>query len=226
MCAVLAVYLYMATNRRNTTEKIANQFDYILTAYHETGHTIYALLHMMRVDCVVMFENKEFDRIDGLTYYHYLSQLDSIIEAGFARVPIRYEIGMNYAGLITEKTLLQSITGSTKTPMFVSEGSCDDNKTARNLIQKYGIAEAGKQRNKYKQKLLKEVRNEIEEYWDDIVLVSHYLFSSHKLVFEELRKLLEKRSENKLFWKEQFRKIDKLYDPTIDAESLRIILSV
>jgi ATP-dependent Zn protease len=213
-------------NRRNTAEKIANQFDYILTAYHEVGHAIYALLHLMQVKCVLIFENKEFERIDGLTYYNYLSQLDSVIEAGFSRVPIRYEIGMNYAGLIAEKILLQSITGSAKTPMFVSEGSCDDNKNARALIQKYGIAEAGKQRGKYKQKLMKEIRDEIDEYWDDIVLVSHALFSSHKLRFDELRKLLERRSDNKIFWKEQFRKIDRLYSSTIDTESLRIILGV
>jgi hypothetical protein len=180
----------------------------------------------MQVNYVLVFENKELSRIDGLTYYNYPSQLDSIIEEDLSDLVIRYEVGINYAGLISEKILLQSISGSSKTPLFVSEGSADDNKTARGLIKKYNLANPGKQRSKYKQELLQEIRHELYEYWDDVILVSHALFAKHKLAFDDLQNLLTKRSKNKSFWKEQFKKINCLYDPALDIKNLRFILSV
>jgi hypothetical protein len=180
----------------------------------------------MRVNYVVVFENKEYMRVDGLTYYDYPGQLEAIrTNQKLLDLGTRAEVGINYAGLIAEKIFLQVISGSSQTPLFVSEGSSDDNKTARELIKKYNLAAPGKQRSKWKQKLLQEIRHELYAYWDDVVLVSHALFAKHRLGLEDLQAILTKKSKNKAFWRDQFKKIGRLYDPALDIESLRIILT-
>lgn len=212
--------------KRDTTSKIATNFDYIMTAYHESGHVIYALLHIMRVQSVSIYENKEFNRVDGVTCYDSPNQLECVKDTDYSNLIIRHEVGINYAGLISEKILLQSISGSAKTPLFVSEGSSDDNKNARDLIKKYNISAPGKPRIKYKQTLLQDIRRELYEYWDDVILISHALFNKHKLVIEDLQRLLTKKSLNKIFWKEQFKKINYLYDSCLDTKNLNIIFKV
>jgi ATP-dependent Zn protease len=208
-------------------KKITKTHEFISTSYHEAGHTIYALLHLMRVGSVSVFENKKLKRVHGSTYYDYLSDLESIQDPELLNVLVRAEIGVSYAGLIAEKSLFKSISGSHQTPMFISDGSTEDNKVARELIQKYNLAPPGAKRSLYKKKLAREIQSELHANWDAVTLVAHALFKHRKLSFEDLRKLLTERSRHKKFWKEQFKKVNYFYDnsESLDENDLRSILS-
>ena len=59
-------------------KKITKTYELISCAYHESSHTVYSLLHMMRVSSVVVFENKKAQRIQGITYYEYPCDFDGI----------------------------------------------------------------------------------------------------------------------------------------------------
>jgi hypothetical protein len=208
-------------------KKVTKTHEFISTSYHEAGHAIYALLHLMRVSSVSVFEDKKLKRIHGNTYYDYPSDLDEIQDPDLLSILVRAEVGISYAGLIAEKSLFRSISGSRQTPMFISDGSSEDNKSARLIIKKYNLAPPGAKRSVYKRKLMREVQQELHTHWDAISVVSHALFKHHKLSFDDLRELLIKRSRNKKFWKEQFKKISYFYDnnQTLDEKDLKSILS-
>ncbi len=208
-------------------KKVTKTHEYISTSYHEAGHTICALLHFMRVSSVSVFENKKWKRIHGLTYYDYPGDFDSIQDPDLLNILARAEVGISYAGLIAEKTLFRSISGSRQTPMFISDGSGEDNRGAREVIKKYNLAPPGPKRSAYKQKLMREVQNQLLEHWDAVTLVSHALFKHRRLTFEDLRELLTKKSRNKKFWKEQFKNITYFYDNSanLDEKDLKSILS-
>src|SRR5271166_2900577 len=124
-------------------KKVTKTHELISTSYHEAGHTIYALLHLMKVSSASIFEDKKLKRIHGITYYDYPSEFEFIQDSGLLNILVRADIGMSYAGLIAEKSLFKSISGSTQTPMFISDGSTEDNKSARELIAKYDQAPSG-----------------------------------------------------------------------------------
>jgi len=208
-------------------KKVTKTHEFISTSYHEAGHAIYALLHLMKVTSVSVFENKKVKRIHGLTYYDYPSEFDEIQDPDLLNTLLRAEIGISYAGLIAEKTLFRSISGSRQTPTFISYGSTDDNKSAREVIKKYNLAPPGPKRTAYKQKLAREVQHELHTHWDAVMVVSHALFRHRRLSFVDLQELLTKKTHNKKFWKEQFKKINYYYDNSLnlDEKDLKIILS-
>ncbi len=208
-------------------KKVTKTHEFISTSYHEAGHTVYALLHLMRVSSVNVFENKKLKRVHGNTYYDYPSDFDEIQDPDLLNNLVRAEVGISYAGLIAEKTLFRSISGSRQTPTFISDGSADDNRAAREVIKKYNLAPPGPKRYAYKQQIMREVQQELHTHWDAVTLVSHALFKRHRLSFDDLRELLTKKSQNKKFWKEQFKKISYFYDnnQNLDEKDLKSILS-
>ncbi len=209
------------------SKKIAKQFELVMTSTHEAGHTIYALLHLMRVNYVSIFENKKLKRIHGVTYYESPSRLIIINDNDLINILARDEIGVNYAGLIAEKNLFKSISGSSQTPLFISDGSSEDNRAARELIKKYNLVTPGPKTSLYKKKLSREIQNEINSHWDAVTAVSHALFRHRKLDFEGLQLLLTKKTKNKKFWKEQFKRISYFYNNSekLDEIDLRNMLS-
>lgn len=220
----------MAKGTGSITEirkKVTKTHEFISTSYHEAGHTIYALLHLMKVTSVNVFENKKLKRIHGNTYYDYPVDFEEIQDPDLLNTLVRAEVGISYAGLIAEKTLFRSISGCRQTPMFISDGSGDDNKSAREVIKKYNLAPPGPKRTAYKRKLIREVQHELHTHWDAVTVVSHALFKRRRLSFDDLRELLTKRSRNKKFWKEQFKKISYFADnnQTLDEKNLKSTLS-
>src|SRR5574337_359935 len=220
----------MAKGAGSITEfrrKVTKTHEFISTSYHEAGHVIYALLQLMKVSSVSVFENKKAKRIHGVTYYDYPSDFDEIQDAKLLNILVRSEIGISYAGLIAEKSLFRSISGSRQIPTFISDGSAEDNKSARAVIKKYNLAPPGPKRTVYKQKLMREVRNELHTHWDAVIVVAHALFQHRRLSFENLRDLMIKKSHNKKFWKEQFKKIGYFYDNNqrLDEKDLKSMLS-
>jgi len=188
-------------------KKVTKTHEFISTSYHEAGHTIYALLHLMKVNSVSVFENKKIKRVHGVTCYDYPSDINEIEDSELLNSLVRAEVGVSYAGLIAEKTLFKSISGSQQTPNFISDGSTEDNRAASQVIIKYNLAPPGAKRSIYKQKLMREVQHELHSNWDAVTVVAHALFKYRKLSFEDLRELLTKRTKNKKFWKDQFKKI-------------------
>ncbi len=208
-------------------KKVTKTHEFISTSYHEAGHTVYALLHLMKVSSVAVFENKKLKRIHGITYYDYPSDFDEIQDSDLLNTLVRAEVGISYAGLIAETSLFRSISGSRQTPTFISDGSSDDNKSAREVIKKYNLAPPGPKRTLYKQKLMREVQQELHDHWDAVMVVSHALFRHRRLSFNDLQELLTKKTHNKKFWKDQFKKINYFYDnsQSLDEKDLKIILS-
>lgn len=207
-------------------KKVTKTHEFISTSYHEAGHAIYALLHLMRVSSVSVFENKKIKRVHGITYYDYPNDLDSIQDPDLLNSLVRADIGNCYAGLIAEKSLYRSISGSYQTPMFISDGSSDDNKGAREMIKKYNLAPPGPKRAAFKAKLMREVQHELHSHWGDVTLIAHALFRHRKLTYADLQELLTKRSKNKKFWKEQFKKISYFYDNSehLDEKDLKSLI--
>jgi hypothetical protein len=207
-------------------KKVTKTLELISTSYHEAGHTIYALLHVMKVYSVSVFENKKLKRIHGSTYYNYPIEFGSIQNLELLELLARADIGLSYAGLIAEKILFKGISGSSQIPQFISAGSTDDNESAREMIKKYNLALPGKKRMSFKIKLMREVQNELYQHWDDVTLVSHALFQYRKLSYQDLQYLLTRKSKNKKFWKEQFKNINYFHNnEALDELDLKSILS-
>lgn len=208
-------------------KKVTKTHEFISTSYHEAGHTIYALLHLMKVSSVSVFENKQFKRIHGICYYNYPSDFEDIQDSELLNTLLRAEIGVSYAGLIAETSLFRSISGSKQTPTFISYGSADDNKAAREVIKKYNLAPPGPKRTAYKRKIMNEVQSELHHHWDAVMIVAHALFRHRRLSFVDLQELLTKKTRNKKFWKDQFKKISYFYDnnQNLDEKDLKSILS-
>lgn len=180
----------------------------------------------MKVTSVSVYEDKKFKRIHGVTYYDSPGYAEEVQDAELQNILVTAEIGVSYAGLIAEKSLFKSISGSRQIPMFIKDGSADDNKSARELIKKYNLAPPGQKRTLYKQKVMREVQRDLHTHWDAITIVAHALFRRHRLNFDDLQTLLIKKSKNKKFWKEQFKNIEYFYDncDNLDEKDLKSIL--
>ena len=180
----------------------------------------------MKVSSTSVFEDKKLKRIHGITYYDYPNEFEYIEDSELLNTLVRADIVMSYAGLIAEKSLFKSISGSSQTPMFISDGSTDDNKGARELIKKYNLAPPGPKRAAFKAKLMREVRGELHAHWDAITIIAHALFHHRNLNYQDLQELLTKKSRNKKFWKEQFKKISYFYDnnENLDEKDLKSMI--
>lgn len=207
-------------------KKVTKTHEFISTSYHEAGHTIYALLHLMKISHVAVFENKKLKRIHGETYYDHPGDFDSIQDSDLLNALVRADVGMSYAGLIAEKTLFKSISGSSKTPSFIIDGSVEDNRGAASLITKYNLVPPGPKKVAFKKKLMREVQSELHIHWDAVTLIAHALFKHRKLQAEDVMLLLTTRSRNKKFWKEQFKKISYFYDNSkrLDEKDLKSMI--
>jgi hypothetical protein len=208
-------------------KKVTKTHELISTAYHESGHTVYALLHHMRVQSVCIFEDKKSKRIHGFTHYDS-PEISTIKDFELRNTLILNEIKLSYAGLTAEKYHFKCITGSDKFPMFLKDGSSDDTLSAAALIKKYNLAPPGRKRYNFKQKLIRETLHEQQQHWDAVTVIAHALFQHKKLNYQDLRELLTKKTRNKKFWKEQFKSISFISDnaASLDENDLKSILSL
>lgn len=212
------------SNIGEVRKKITKTYERISGAHHESSHTVYCLLHLIRVNEVSIFENKKLKRIHGLTSYLFPENLASIEDDVLRTHLIETEIKLSYAGLIGEGLFFKSISGSDSIPLFIKEGSSDDNKMASNAIKKYDLAPPGKKRYAFKQKMLRRANRELIDNWGAITTVAHGLFRHHKLNYDDLRSLLID-TERKSFWKGQFKKIDQIHNKDgFDEQELKAVL--
>jgi ATP-dependent Zn protease len=215
------------TNSRsiaNIRKKCHETFELISTSYHEAGHVVYGLLYLIRVDSVSVFEEKRSKRILGLTHYFHID-LEKITDAEILTDRLIAEIGFAYAGIVAEKRQFKIISGSDKMPMFLKEGAFSDINSSAVLFQKYNLVEAGKKRHAYKQKLTKAVDRTLIEHWNAITVIAHALVKRKKLNYLELQKLLTTKTNNKKFWKEQFKQVE-IFNANIDPLDEKAIKSI
>lgn len=206
-------------------KKITSTHDMISTSYHEAGHAVYGLLCGMKVSSVCVSQGKR--RVEGFCYYE-TPDLQKIEDYNLLWSLVNFEIGIKYAGLTAEKHFFKIISGSDKFPMFLRDGSSDDTLSAASLIRQYNIAPPGKKRYQFKKNRINQVLNDLKNYWDDVTLLSHALFSKKKLSFFEIKELFFKKSPNKKFWKEKFKKITIIFEKSacLDDKDLKSILDV
>ena len=183
-------------------KKFTKVYESIATSYHESGHTVFALLCLIKINYVHIFEHKTLKRVHGFTYYEY-RDLD-INSSDFGR-SLQQEIGFGYAGLLAERHHFKSISGTDRIPMFIKEGSSEDLSSIRKIINKYNPVPPGKKRDAYKKKIAKETATALVEHWDAVDLIAHALFKHKRLSYQDLQDILTKKSQNKKFWREQFK---------------------
>lgn len=190
-------------------KKVTKTYECISTSYHEAGHTVYGLLHFIKINLVNIHEDKKHKRIYGDTYYYHpdLESFDSDLKMN----RIYAEIGLSYAGLVAEKRQFRLSSGSNNCPLFIKDKSSQDTTEASNLIKKYELAPPGRKRYEFKKKKIKEVGYELQDNWDAVTIIAHALFQRKQLNFADLRDLLTKKTNNRKFWKEQFRKMSSIY---------------
>jgi hypothetical protein len=198
----------------------------ISSSYHESSHTIYALLHFMMIHSVRVFPDKKTNRIEGFTHYDSLS-LDTIQNVELLKNRLQAEVGLSYAGLVGEKYQYKLHSGSDKFPSFLGDGSSKDLSEASETIKKYQLAPPGRQRYLYKKRMVRKTFKELKEHWEAVSVIAHALFKRKRLNFEDLKQLLTKKTENKEFWKKQFKNIAELYDnSTVDENKFITILEL
>lgn len=188
-------------------KKVTKTYELIATSYHEAGHTIFALLHCMKVNSVYVFEHKIFKRIHGFTQYESRSTTENCHIADF----LEQEIGLSYAGLLAEKYHFKMISGSDQVPMFIKEGSSDDLSDIRQIINKYNPVPAGNKRYAYKQAIARKTTALLAEHWDSVDVVSHALFKHKKLSYQDLKALLTTKTKNRKFWRGIFKEIERIF---------------
>ena len=211
----------------NIRKKFHQTHELISTSYHEAGHTIYGLLHYMKIESVSVFTDKKSKRIEGFTYYNSPT-VSSIQDPILFNDRLHAEICLSYAGLVAEKHHFKLISGSDKFPMWLREGSSNDTTSAAALFQKYGLVEPGRKRYNYKQKLIKITNQELKDHWDVVTLVAHSLVKKKKIYYSELQDLLTRKSKDKQFWKDKFRAINFIYNnpETLDENTIKSIMSL
>lgn len=205
--------------------KVSKSFETITVSYHESGHTICALLRFIQVDVVSIKQNEE-KQMEGVT--GYLSNLDNIQDAELFTYFLNSEIYLYYSGLVAEKILYKKISGSDKFPSFLN-GSSLDTQSAAKLITTYHKYSAGPERYKYKKKVTKQLASVLTSYWEDVELVSHFLFRKKRINFKQLKSLLIRKSINKEFWKKQFKSISllhKIVSKPLDTDKIKIIIGL
>ena len=203
----------MEPSDNSILRKEAHNYELISVAYHEASHTIYALLHHLKVTSVRIYLDKEIDRIIGETNYDGLC-IDDITDRQARTDYINCDIGLSYAGLIGEKRNYQLSYGS-NLPAHLYD-AYSDSKEASKLIVKYDVAPPGKARANYKARIKRKVAKELEAHWSDVSLIAHALFKRKRLSLDDLRSILTKKSEDKEGWKERFVEINDLYCEPID----------
>jgi len=217
----------MAGSIKNIRKKFHTTHELISTSYHEAGHTVYGLLHHLKINSVWVFEDKKTKRIHGFTQYDP-PDLSEIEDVKLFNDRLHAEICLSYAGLVAEKKYFKMISGSDNLPMFLREGSSNDFSEAAELFQKYSLCKPGRDRYNYKQKLIKQVGQELQEHWEDVSIISHKLFKSKRINFLELKSLLIRKSEYKDFWKKQFKELEVMHNDydELDEKEQKIILSL
>jgi hypothetical protein len=216
----------MATGVPMDQYKFFKNHDLVMCCFHEAGHTVYALLHFMKVKMTRVFEDKKNKYICGITHFDHPAVPEEVTDLELSKELMKSEICVSYAGLAAEKYHFKSISGSDKFPGSWKNGSSSDTLAAAALIKNYNLAVPGRKRYVYKNKLIKNTQKELQIHWDAVIQISHALFQKKRLYYTDFKDILTKKTEDKEFWKEKFKNIDDIFDADydLDEQTLKSIL--
>lgn len=202
--------------------KQAIDYGVIATSHHESGHVICALFNCIKISSV---HTSSETLNEGTTDYHPLD-ISFIEDNDLLSIILMQELQVLYGGLIGEKIYYREICGSEKFPMHLRIGSSSDISAASDLIVKHNIAKPGKHRMLLKKQIQSDVHNILNEHWNAVKIVAHALYKNKRLSFDELKHLLTRKTNNKDFWKDRFKKIRLLYNETstLDEASIRDLI--
>lgn len=194
-------------------KKLSFNHELILTCYHEAGHTIAGLLNYLIISSVgIELSDKKKTTDSGYTHFDYILDPEQTISYELNYKLLMSELKLNYGGLAAETIFYKDFCGSDKLPMVLKFGSYVDRDRVAEIIVKNNLAPPGKKRYAFKKKVFEQTRRALEDNWTDVKLVSHALFAKRKLYYTDLKELLLKKSDNKQFWKDQFKIIEILAD--------------
>jgi hypothetical protein len=109
--------------------------------------------------------------------------------------------------------------------MHLKIGSSDDIKYISKQIRKYKLAAPGQPTTALKTQLTKQANSILTEHWDAVKLVAHQLYKRKSLTFDELKYILTRKTNNKEFWKERFKKIAIIHAATPpDEQTVRKLI--
>jgi hypothetical protein len=179
--------------------KSINNYEEISTCYHEAGHVIFALLCFCKVSKAELLAPDE-----GAVYYEvpeYWTTNNKTKQLSL----IRKQVGIKYAGLLTEQILYENLHGKSKIPLNLKAGSSCDFKDVTDLLSKYNVKTPGIQRKKYKNKIKAKVTKELKTNWNAVSLVANLLLINKELNYNKIKKVLSKDSKK---WNLIFQKIE------------------
>lgn len=207
-------------------QKLSRDYELISAAHHEAGHTICGLLSFIKVHAAGVNSLLKSAEDIGCTDYETIE--GSFQDPEIIRFLQLSEIRLNYAGMVSERIFYKGICGADKLPMMLREGCSEDIEKAAKLIKKHDLAPAGRKRWLFKQKIMRAIRQNLEEHWEAVRLIAHALYKRKRLNFDDLRELLTKKLKNRDFWKKQFAKINSLYDRALplDEEKIRATILI
>lgn len=193
---------------KNRLKKQSFDYELIAMSYHEAGHVVCALLNYL---CVVNTNVMTPKRREGNTEF-YIYGNDEVEDEELRKMLLIFELQAVYAGLISEKMYYKDICGSSKFPMHLRIGSSYDNASASKIIRNNNLAEPGKKTFLFKKQVQYDVERLLSEHWNAVKVIAHYLYKKKRLTFDELKFVLTRRTENKDFWKERFKKIKFIHN--------------
>jgi hypothetical protein len=200
--------------KASITSKQVRDYNAIATSYHEASHTIIALLNYFYVYNVNIVPKP--DSYGEMNWWSWLDHMSDITTSNIDDQDLCYSIhyshiGTLYAGLIGERLYYYNACGSDKFPMHLKQGSIYDYQDASFVIRKNKIAKPGRETLLLKKQIQKDIREILENNWEAVKVVAHQLYKKKRLGFDEIKHILTRKTENKMFWKEQFRKIKMIY---------------
>lgn len=195
-------------------KKLSYDHELIATCYHEAGHAVSALYHLMHVSAVGtdIVVDKRTQKDLGYTSFDSSLEYETVANEELLYTFVISEIYINYAGLAAEKSFYKDICGTDKLPMVLKRGSGSDSEHVATLIKKFNLAPPGKKRYAFKKKAFNKARQSLMLYWDDVKLIAHALFKTKKLYWDDLKSLLTRKSKNKVFWKKQIKDIELVFE--------------
>lgn len=206
----------------NYIKKQAFDYELIASCFHESAHVVMALHNYFRVFNVNIFSPKRREANTDYYVYNYAGD-NELIKHKF----LTLELETFYAGLIGEKIYYKDICGSSKFPMHLKIGSSFDTNSASNIIRENLMALPGKPTLMFKQEIRSNVEKIILDNWDAVKALSHALYQKKRLTFDELKYILTRKTENREFWKDKFKKIKLIHSESItEEEAISLIQSL
>jgi hypothetical protein len=201
---------------KNFLKKQSLDYVKIAASYHEAAHAFIAAYNHMKV-LEINITNLKYGYVHYLPYeISYIDFLDKIII---------FELQMLYAGLISEKIYYKDMCGSNIFPAHLY-GAYDDTKAASLLIKKYKLLFPNKSVLILKKHIKKYIKALLQEHWNTIKLLAHYIYKIEKLSEDELKSFLITKTNNRKFWRDRYRTIELIYsNDKISKDKLEIIFN-